>query len=418
MSVFVANLLGVLAPAQVPGLDAAKITSGTFTAGQIPNLDAAKITTGTVADARLSGNIPWLNANNLFSGSNTVTGAFTGNGAGLTNVSVFVANLLGVLAPAQVPGLDAAKITSGTFTAGQIPSLDAAKINSGTLAVARIPSLDAAKITTGTFTAGQIPNLDGAIITSGIVADARLSSNVPWLNGTNTFVGSNNFAGVAIITNVANVFTGAFTGNGAGLTNVSAANLSGFISGSQITAGSIGTVQLAANAVQAGNIANGAIGSTQLASGASAANLSASGQSAVASGGIVLSADPNAANLLNVGYVKIGKADLAAEAWSSRASGSAPSVRSYYTAVWTGSEMIVWGGNGGGFSDLNDGGRYNPAANSWTATPTTGAPSVRYYHTAVWTGSEMIVWGGYGGSYLGDTFSYTPPRTMYLYLKP
>ena len=62
--------------------------------------------------------------------------------------------------------------------------------------------------------------------------------------------------------------------------------------------------------------------------------------------------------------------------------------------MWTGSEMIVWGGyNGSGY--LNDGGRYNPAANSWTAVTTTGAPAARAYHTAVWTGSEMIVWGGY-----------------------
>jgi hypothetical protein len=30
---------------------------------------------------------------------------------------------------------------------------------------------------------------------------------------------------------------------------------------------------------------------------------------------------------------------------------------------------------------------------TWTATSTTDAPFPRYYHTAVWTGSEMIVWG-------------------------
>ena len=30
----------------------------------------------------------------------------------------------------------------------------------------------------------------------------------------------------------------------------------------------------------------------------------------------------------------------------------------------------------------------------WTATSTTNAPTARDYHTAVWTGSEMIVWGG------------------------
>ena len=32
--------------------------------------------------------------------------------------------------------------------------------------------------------------------------------------------------------------------------------------------------------------------------------------------------------------------------------------------------------------------------NTWTATSTSNAPSARYGHTAVWTGSEMIVWGG------------------------
>jgi len=36
--------------------------------------------------------------------------------------------------------------------------------------------------------------------------------------------------------------------------------------------------------------------------------------------------------------------------------------------------------------------------NTWSVTSTTGAPDVRWYHTAVWTGSEMIVWGGYDRS--------------------
>ena len=55
--------------------------------------------------------------------------------------------------------------------------------------------------------------------------------------------------------------------------------------------------------------------------------------------------------------------------------------------------MIVWGGIGeGGF--LNTGGRYNPNTDSWVATSYTSAPTPRCQHTAVWTGSEMIVWGG------------------------
>jgi hypothetical protein len=56
--------------------------------------------------------------------------------------------------------------------------------------------------------------------------------------------------------------------------------------------------------------------------------------------------------------------------------------------------MIVWGGFSASF--LNTGGRYNPSTDSWTATSTTGAPAARDFHTAVWTGSQMIIWGGAG----------------------
>jgi hypothetical protein len=75
-------------------------------------------------------------------------------------------------------------------------------------------------------------------------------------------------------------------------------------------------------------------------------------------------------------------------------SDEAPSARSNHTAVWTGSEMIVWGGQFGYRSYLNSGGRYTPSIDNWTATSTTDAPSARDLHTAIWTGTEMIVWGG------------------------
>jgi hypothetical protein len=58
--------------------------------------------------------------------------------------------------------------------------------------------------------------------------------------------------------------------------------------------------------------------------------------------------------------------------------------------------MIVWGGQENGVP-LNDGGRYNPNTNSWTATSLINVPDARFFHTAVWTGSEMIVWGGNNG---------------------
>ena len=92
-----------------------------------------------------------------------------------------------------------------------------------------------------------------------------------------------------------------------------------------------------------------------------------------------------------------GRYDPATDSWTATSTSNAPSERSEHTAVWTGSEMIVWGGGRAYFHNIfNTGGRYNPGTNSWTATSTTNAPSARYGHTAVWTGSEMIVWGGLG----------------------
>jgi N-acetylneuraminic acid mutarotase len=92
------------------------------------------------------------------------------------------------------------------------------------------------------------------------------------------------------------------------------------------------------------------------------------------------------------------------DTWTPTTQTGAPVGRSDHTAVWTGSEMIVWGGNGGS----NTGGRYNPSTDSWTATSLMNAPSPRYQHTAVWTGSEMIVWGGYNGSEFNTGGRYNP----------
>ncbi|MFH1098591.1 MAG: MopE-related protein [Candidatus Uhrbacteria bacterium] len=72
---------------------------------------------------------------------------------------------------------------------------------------------------------------------------------------------------------------------------------------------------------------------------------------------------------------------------------NAPSPRFDHSAVWTGEEMIVWGGNTAN-SPTNTGARYNPQTDTWTLISSEGAPSPRFDHTAVWTGTEMIVWGG------------------------
>jgi len=103
-----------------------------------------------------------------------------------------------------------------------------------------------------------------------------------------------------------------------------------------------------------------------------------------------------------------GRYNPAADSWTALPTTGAPEARTEHTAVWTGSEMIVWGGWNNSNGCLNDGGRYNPTADSWMPVPTTGAPAPRKGHPAVWTGSEMIVWGGYNGNYLNDGGRYNP----------
>src|SRR5205823_1846312 len=104
-----------------------------------------------------------------------------------------------------------------------------------------------------------------------------------------------------------------------------------------------------------------------------------------------------------------GKYNPGTDSWTATSTTNAPAARYTHTAVWTGSEMIVWGGQVSGGVYVSSGGRYNPGTDSWTATSTTSAPAARgQSHTAVWTGSEMIVWGGYNGSYLDTGGRYNP----------
>jgi len=90
--------------------------------------------------------------------------------------------------------------------------------------------------------------------------------------------------------------------------------------------------------------------------------------------------------------------------------------RSHHSAVWTGSEMIVWGGLPDGGEPLRqgipipDGAAYLPATDTWRPIPN-GLLAARFGHSAVWTASEMIVWGGnagHDGGILADGAAYDP----------
>ncbi len=75
---------------------------------------------------------------------------------------------------------------------------------------------------------------------------------------------------------------------------------------------------------------------------------------------------------------------------------SLPAPRTEASVTWTGTEVLVVGGmNMGGSTStvFADGCAYNPTTNRWRDLPSSGVP--RTEHVAVWTGSQLLVWGGY-----------------------
>lgn len=103
--------------------------------------------------------------------------------------------------------------------------------------------------------------------------------------------------------------------------------------------------------------------------------------------------------------------------WTSLASSRAVlRFRSGGASAWTGTELLVWGGTGYCEGELfgrcGDGARYDPRSDQWRPITATGAPTPRDFAATVWTGSELVVWGGAGcGDHLSscaDGASYDP----------
>jgi N-acetylneuraminic acid mutarotase len=72
-----------------------------------------------------------------------------------------------------------------------------------------------------------------------------------------------------------------------------------------------------------------------------------------------------------------------------------PAARAGATVTWTGTEVLVvagYGPSGGTRGSYTDGVAYNPAANRWRRLPAT--ETSRTGHAAVWTGRDLLVWGG------------------------
>jgi len=258
-------------------------------------------------------------------------------------------------------------------------------------------------------TASGPAQLGGTLTTNGVAVSNGLFT-VTLDFGAGVFTGPDRWLEIGVRSNGAGAFftlapRQALTPSPYAIT---AARVSGTVDASQLT-----------GLIAPANIGGGSIAATSLAPGAAAANLNASGQAGVASGGIVLSATENPA-LVNAGYVNLDTMQ-SGNFWQPRNPGggaSPPAARHAHTAIWTGTELIIWGGtSGSGY--FNDGVRYNPAFNLWIPISTIGAPTGRGLHTAVWTGKEMLIWGGTdGGGALQDGGRYDPVANTWKSILP
>jgi N-acetylneuraminic acid mutarotase len=185
--------------------------------------------------------------------------------------------------------------------------------------------------------------------------------------------------------------------------------------------GTIPAVAIGNNAITSSMLATGSVSGVHLAAGAAAASLAASGQSAVPGGGMILSSNYSDPRLLSAGYLRVGKTEMG-DSWELRLDTDQPLERNEHTAVWSGREVLFWGG--GVYSHMgtrdcyNTGGMYNPAAKTWVPITSVEAPTARDQHSAVWTGEEMLIWGGVrDGAFLDDGGRYVVKerawRSMY-----
>lgn len=101
------------------------------------------------------------------------------------------------------------------------------------------------------------------------------------------------------------------------------------------------------------------------------------------------------------------------EGWTELPPG--PALHASAAIVWTGRNLIIWGGNeGDGARHFDDGYAFDTISRTWRQI----APSplsARSWPAAVWTGSEVLIWGGSDGSWpgeaaLGDGAAYDPAQ--------
>ena len=108
--------------------------------------------------------------------------------------------------------------------------------------------------------------------------------------------------------------------------------------------------------------------------------------------------------------------DPISDTWTdmSTATGAPPIPRYSAKGVWTGKELIIFGGVNPPSTYLTNGKAYDPVRNEWNDLSSTGEPLGRAEHSVIWTGQELIVWGGQdNGIYKNDGKIYHPYALPY-----
>jgi len=238
-------------------------TAGTVTTAAQPNITSV----GTLTNLNVTGNVLAgnLNANNVVLSSN---GAFFGNGAGLASLNA--GNISsGILPSARLTGGYNISVTSANSAATVTTNAQPNITSLGTLTSLGVNgNITATNITanTGLFAGNgagltNIPgaNVNGAVANATYAASAGNATNATTANSattagtvtnnaqpnitsvgtlTNLNVAGNVLAGNLNANNVVTAANGAFYGNGSGLTNLNAANISSGIISSARLAGS------------------------------------------------------------------------------------------------------------------------------------------------------------------------------------
>lgn len=103
---------------------------------------------------------------------------------------------------------------------------------------------------------------------------------------------------------------------------------------------------------------------------------------------------PSTATSTSKPSVPLPMADLLAPGETRSLSPSPLVGRSTMASVWTGQELLLWGGDSED-EPFDDGAAYDPRTDTWTLLPD-GPLSPRNAPAAVWTGTELLLWGGHG----------------------